>query len=158
MILVDEAETHPHDDAQADLIGGFEEQDEAAKIIYSTYSAGSLPRDIGLGLRGIGPIYKETEDGPEMTDHSRIVNEFLFGEQGVTPMLIAMGASALALSAAQKALVTEGFTDALLLPALLREATGSKRLDYQVVPHFARARPGAALLRGGGVQCGHGCC
>jgi predicted ATP-dependent endonuclease of OLD family len=142
VILIDEAETHLHYDAQADLVGVFEEQQEAAKIIYTTHSAGCLPRDIGLGLRAIVPIETETDDGqPQMTDHSRIINEFWFGEHGFTPMLIAMGASALAFSAAQKALVTEGFTDALLLPTLLREAAGLSQLEYQVVPHFARARP-----------------
>ena len=52
-----------------------------------------------------------------------------------------MGASAFAFSAAQKAVVTEGFTDALVLPTLLREACGVSQLEYQLVPYFARTRP-----------------
>ena len=82
VVLVDEAETHLHYDAQADLIGVFEEQEEVAQIIYTTHSAGCLPRDIGLGLRGIVPIYRSTDNGPEMTDHSEIVNGFWFTIRG----------------------------------------------------------------------------
>lgn len=143
VILIDEADMHLHYDAQADLVSVFEEQDEAAAIIYTTHSAGCLPRDIGVGLRGVAPIFIEREDGekPVMSDHSEIINGFWFTERGFSPLLIAMGASAFAFSSAQKALVTEGFTDSLLLPSLMREACGISRLDYQVVPGFARAHP-----------------
>jgi ABC-type lipoprotein export system ATPase subunit len=141
IVLIDEAETHLHYDAQADLVGVFEEQEEAAAIIYTTHSAGSLPRDIGVGLRGIVPIYRATDTGGEMTDHSEILNRFWFGQRGFSPLLMAMGASAFAFSAAQKAVVTEGFTDALLLPTLLRAACEVSHLDYQLVPDFARTRP-----------------
>lgn len=140
VVLIDEAETHLHYDAQADLVGVFEEQEEAAAIIYTTHSAGCLPRDIGVGLRGIVPVYRETDAGQEMTDHSEVVNGFWFGKKGFSPLLIAMGASAFAFSAAQKGVVTEGFTDALLLPTLLREACEVSRLDYQLVPDFARTK------------------
>jgi predicted ATP-dependent endonuclease of OLD family len=140
VVLIDEAETHLHYDAQADLVGVFENQEEAAAIIYTTHSAGCLPRDLGIGLRGIVPIYRTTENGPEMTDHSEVVNGFWFNKKGFSPLLIAMGASAFAFSAAQKAVVTEGFTDALLLPTLLREACNVSRLEYQLVPDFARSR------------------
>lgn len=34
--------------------------------------------------------------------------------------------------------MTEGFTDALLLPTLIREVTGESRLPYSVVPQFSR--------------------
>jgi ABC-type transport system involved in cytochrome c biogenesis ATPase subunit len=145
VVLIDEAETHLHYDAQADLVEVFEEQDEAAAILYTTHSAGCLPRDLGLGLRGIVPIYKETDESSEMTDHSRIMNEFWYGEKGFAPLLIAMGASAFAFSSAQKALVSEGFTDSLLLPTLLRQACEVSRLEYQVVPDFARAKPDEIL-------------
>lgn len=142
VVLIDEAETHLHYDAQADLVGVFEEQEEAAALIYTTHSAGCLPRDIGIGLRGIVPIYRTTDTGQEMTDHSEILNGFWFDKKGFSPLLIAMGASAFAFSAAQKAVVTEGFTDALLLPTLLREACEVSHLSYQLVPDFARTRPG----------------
>jgi predicted ATP-dependent endonuclease of OLD family len=80
-----------------------------------------------------------------MTDHSQVLNGFWFGASGFSPLLIAMGASAFAFSAAQKALVTEGFTDALLLPTLIREASEVDRLEYQVVPDFARAKADEVL-------------
>ncbi len=54
-------------------------------------------------------------------------------------MLVAMGAGAFAFSSSRKALITEGFTDSIMLPRLLREATEKDRLDYQVVPHLAGA-------------------
>jgi energy-coupling factor transporter ATP-binding protein EcfA2 len=139
IVLIDEAETHLHYDAQADLINVLEEQEEAGKVIYTTHSAGCLPRDLGVGIRGIVPIETEGPEGPRLTDHSRIINGFWFEEHGFSPLLIAMGASAFAFSSAQKAAITEGFTDALLLPSLIREATGAKRLEYQVVPRFAGA-------------------
>ena len=44
VVLVDEAETHLHYDAQADLIGVFEEQEEVAQIIYTTHSAAPTQR------------------------------------------------------------------------------------------------------------------
>jgi predicted ATP-dependent endonuclease of OLD family len=132
VVLIDEAETHLHYDAQADLVGVFEEQEEAAAIFYTTHSTGCLPRDIGIGLRGIVPIYRATDTGQEMTDHSEILNGFWFDKKGFSPLLIAMGASAFAFSGAQKAVVTEGFTDALLLPTLLREACEVSHLSYQL--------------------------
>ena len=142
IVLVDEAELHLHYDAQADLVAAFEERDDVAGIIYTTHSAGCLPRDLGIGLRGIVPIYKDVADRPPvMTDHSRPINGFWFSERGFSPLLMAMGASAFAFSAAQRAAVTEGFTDALLLPTLIREACELKHLGYQIVPGFARAQP-----------------
>ncbi len=52
-----------------------------------------------------------------------------------------MGASAFAFSATQRAVVTEGISDAVLLPSLIREATQKEHLSYQVVPGFSEARP-----------------
>jgi hypothetical protein len=56
-------------------------------------------------------------------------------------MLIAMGASAFAFSSTRRALVSEGMSDVILLPTLLREATGQERLGYQLTPHFADVHP-----------------
>ena len=53
VLLIDEAESHLHYDAQADLVQMFAEQDFASKIIYSTHSAGCLPEDLGTGVRMI---------------------------------------------------------------------------------------------------------
>jgi predicted ATP-dependent endonuclease of OLD family len=140
IVLIDEAETHLHYDAQADLVNVMEEQQEAAKVIYTTHSAGCLPRDLGIGIRAIVPIYEEQDGRPTQTDYSRVVNSFWEHGSDFSPLLIAMGASAFAFSATQRAAVTEGMSDALLLPTLIREATGEARLSYQVVPGFSEAR------------------
>jgi predicted ATP-dependent endonuclease of OLD family len=52
-----------------------------------------------------------------------------------------MGAGAFAFAATQYAVITEGMSDALLLPTLLREATGLERLRFQAVAGFAEATP-----------------
>jgi hypothetical protein len=140
ILLIDEAENHLHYDAQADLVAVLEAQEDAGKAIYTTHSAGCLPRDLGVGVRAIVPVEVEDEGTLKPTDHSRIINDFWFGDHGFSPVLIAMGASAFAFASVQKAMITEGFTDAFLLPSLIREAIGEDRLKYQVVPHFARAR------------------
>ncbi len=139
IVLLDEADRHLHYDAQADLVGVFEEQEEAGKIIYTTHSAGCLPRDLGLGIRAIVPETKEVEGKLVQQDHSRAVNRFWTEGRGFSPLLLAMGAGAFAFSATQWAVVTEGMSDALLLPTLIREATGEERLRYQPVPSLAEA-------------------
>ena len=139
IVLIDEADLHLHYDAQADLVSVFEEQDEAAKVIYTTHSAGCLPRDLGQGVRAIVPETDEVDGRQIQKDHSEAVNRFWIKGRSFSPLLLAMGAGAFAFSATQWALVTEGMSDALLLPTLVREATGEKRLRYQAVPSFAEA-------------------
>jgi energy-coupling factor transporter ATP-binding protein EcfA2 len=142
IILIDEAETHLHYDAQADLVGVFEEQEDAAQIIYTTHSAGCLPRDLGLGIRAIVPELLTNSKGEKVQgDHSRVINKFWTEGRGYSPLLLAMGAGAFAFSATQKAVITEGMSDVLLLPTLIREATGKERLSYQPAPSFAEADP-----------------
>ncbi|MCA1702721.1 MAG: AAA family ATPase, partial [Actinobacteria bacterium] len=96
IVLIDEAETHLHYDAQADLIQVLELQNEAATIIYTTHSAGCLPHDLGTGVRAVVPIETEIEGRPVQTDHSRVINKFWTLGPGYAPMLIAMGAGAFA--------------------------------------------------------------
>jgi predicted ATP-dependent endonuclease of OLD family len=127
-----------HYDAQADLVGVFEEQDEAAQIIYTTHSAGCLPRDLA-GVRAIVPETEEVDGKIIQKDHSEAINRFWTKGKGFSPLLLAMGAGAFAFAATQYAVITEGMSDALLLPSLLREATGEKRLRYQPVASFAEA-------------------
>jgi AAA domain, putative AbiEii toxin, Type IV TA system len=138
IVLIDEADLHLHYDAQADMIGVFEEQQEAAQIIYTTHSAGCLPRDLA-GVRAIVPETEERDDKVIQKDHSEAINRFWTKGRGYSPLLLAMGAGAFAFSATQYAVITEGMSDALLLPTLIREATGEKRLRYQAVPSFAEA-------------------
>jgi hypothetical protein len=138
IVLIDEADLHLHYDAQADMVGVFEEQTEAAQIIYTTHSAGCLPRDLA-GVRAIVPETEEQDGKIVQKDHSEAINRFWTKGRGYSPLLLAMGAGAFAFSATQYAVITEGMSDALLLPTLIREAMGDKRLRYQAVPSFAEA-------------------
>lgn len=129
ILLVDEAENHLHYEAQADLLRVFERQKIAQGIIYTTHSVGALPEDLGGAIRVVAP------QGPA---HSEIRNSFWSGDPvGLTPMMLAMGATALAFTPARYAVVGEGRTEAIVLPTLLREARGGdpyRRLGFQVVP------------------------
>jgi predicted ATP-dependent endonuclease of OLD family len=131
VLLIDEAERHLHYDAQADLVEVLTEQIDAPKVIYSTHSAGCLPHDLGTGVRAIVP----SQD----SDESVIENSFWSEGLAFSPLLIGMGASALAFASARKAVIGEGISESILLPSLLREATGQTSLDYQVAPGLANA-------------------
>jgi ABC-type transport system involved in cytochrome c biogenesis ATPase subunit len=132
ILLIDEAETHLHYDAQADLVRVLSGQREAAGVIYSTHSAGCLPADLGTGVRAVEPL---SGDGP---DRSRLVANFFESEHGIRPLLIALGASTFALSL-RRALFVEGISDAVLLPVLLRQVTGLHDLPFQVLPGISKA-------------------
>lgn len=126
ILLIDEAETHLHIDAQADLVQMFAKQDKADKIIYTTHSPGCLPADLGVGIRAVVPDADET---------SHVENSFWRQEGGAfTSLMFAMGASAAAFTPARCAVIAEGASDMILLPSLVRAATGLERLAYQVAP------------------------
>lgn len=126
ILLIDEAETHLHYDAQADLVQMLAKQKSVAKVIYTTHSIGCLPEDLGSGTRLISP---------EDSNTSKIKNWFWETSQpGFSPILFGMGATTLAFFPFRYALITEGPTDMFLLPTLLREATDSSFLGFQVVP------------------------
>ncbi len=55
ILLIDEADIHLHYDAQADLIQMLSHQQQAAQVIYTTHSAGCLPKDLGTGVRLVEP-------------------------------------------------------------------------------------------------------
>ncbi|MEF9882703.1 AAA family ATPase [Streptomyces sp. P9-A4] len=133
IVVVDEAENHLHYDAQADLIDVFTRQRIAKQIIYSTHSAGCLPEDIGSGVRVIRP----TPGSP----HSTIKNWFWSDGAGFTPMLLSMGAASLAFASVRRVVLTEGPSDMLLLPTLLRQACELKSLGYQIAPGLSEISP-----------------
>lgn len=140
ILLVDEADVHLHYNAQADLVQVFETQEQAAKVVYTTHSAGCLPQDLGRGIRMIVPI--------QGSDDSKIVNWFWTDEvegTGFSPILMGMGASALAFASTRRAVIGEGAADAILLPTILRQANGLDRLQYQVAPGLANVD--AAAIR-----------
>ncbi|MER6466175.1 AAA family ATPase [Streptomyces sp. NPDC001228] len=133
IVVIDEAENHLHYDAQADLIDVFTKQRIVKQIIYSTHSAGCLPEDIGTGVRVVHPT--------PGTSTSVIRNWFWSEGAGFSPLLISMGAASLAFASVRRVVMTEGPSDMLLLPSLLREATGLVSLGYQVAPGLSEVSP-----------------
>lgn len=131
VLLVDEAETHLHYDAQADLVEVLTRDVDATQVFYTTHSPGCLPRDLGTGIRLVSPL-------KDRSDESVLRNDFWTSSSpGFTPLLFAMGAGAAAFSAFRKALLTEGPGDMILLPSLFRLATNKNDLDFQVAPGIA---------------------
>ncbi|WP_082222486.1 AAA family ATPase [Halorubrum halophilum] len=128
VLLVDEAERHLSYDAQAELVEVLETQTVAQKVIYTTHSAGCLPSDLGRGIRPV--IQKEGE-------RSDINNGFWVDEPGFKPIMMAMGLNPLAFTVARNSLIAEGPCETILLPTLIRQATGKEELEYQIAPGAA---------------------
>ena len=131
VLVLDEAENHLHWDAQADLVNLFHSQEKVSQIIYSTHSPGCLPHDLGHGVRAV----VQDEERP---DRSSIQNWIWESDSGYRPLLLKMGASTAALTPHRQAVVTEGVSDFILLPSLLREAVDKTVLEYQIVPGIAQ--------------------
>ena len=133
ILLIDEAETHLHYDAQADLIGVLLKQVDATQVFYTTHSPGCLPGDLGTGIRLL-------RRGTDQLNASVIRQDFWTNEEpGFAPLLYAMGASAAAFSACRRAVLAEGAADMILIPTLLRKANDLDDLDYQVAPGLSNA-------------------
>lgn len=134
VLLIDEAETHLHVDAQADLVNTFMSQEQAAKIIYTTHSPACLPPDLGSNIRAVVPD----------TDHeyrSVIKGSFWERAAGFSPLMLAMGAGAAAFSTARYVVLAEGASEMLLLPSLLKAALGVADLSYQIAPGLSEVPP-----------------
>ncbi|MGY2746229.1 AAA family ATPase [Arthrobacter sp. UYCu723] len=127
ILLIDEAENHLHIDAQADLVNMFVTQDQAIKVVYTTHSPACLPPDLGSGIRSVVP----RQDNQQVSD---VKNSFWQGAAGYSPLMLAMGAAAAAFTPARCVVLAEGATEMILLPTLLRAATGEASLAYQVAP------------------------
>jgi energy-coupling factor transporter ATP-binding protein EcfA2 len=84
VLLIDEAEVHLHYGGQADLIQVFERQTVAQTIIYTIHSIGCLPEDLGTSIRAVEPIASE---------RSVLRDSFWEGGAGLTPLMLAMGAT-----------------------------------------------------------------
>ncbi|MGI9021537.1 MAG: ATP-dependent nuclease [Solirubrobacterales bacterium] len=131
IVLIDELETHLHVDAQTDFVRYLEVQEAVLQVIYTTHSMTALPGDLGTGLRAITPT------GP---DQSEIVNSpwSLQREPGPSPVFVAAGASSSAFAALRRAVFTEGPSDPVLLPSLLRAVIDEdEKLDFQCLPGLA---------------------
>lgn len=131
ILLIDEAETHLHLDAQADLVDFLLNDVKASQVIYTTHSPGCLPPDLGTGVRLVQP-------SPQRRDASLLRGDFWDSKgAGFSPLLFAMGAGAAAFSTCRYALLAEGPSDMILLPSLIRLAAGVASLSYQVAPGLA---------------------
>lgn len=132
VLLIDEAETHLHYDAQADLVDLLLNHVKTNKVIYTTHSPGCLPPDLGTGIRLVAP-------DPFRAGSSVLRSDFWSSDEpGFNPLLFAMGAGAAAFSVCRRAVLAEGASDMILLPSLVRAATGATELGYQVAPGLAR--------------------
>ena len=78
ILLIDEAETHLHLDAQSDLVASFSRQQEVAKVIYTTHSPACLPADLGTNIRAVLP-------SPTNSQESTLENSFWRNASGFTP-------------------------------------------------------------------------
>lgn len=136
ILLLDEIEHHLHYDAQADLVQMLQREPRVGQVVYSTHSIGSLPEDLGLGVRLV-------RWNPRNPKRSIIVNKFWQqeGDAGFKPLLFGMGATTLAFFPTRKALVSEGPTELLLLPKMLKQSLGVDSLDFQVVHGLANLSP-----------------
>jgi len=133
VLLIDEAEQRLHYDAQADLVQMLIRQEVAAKVIYTTHSAGCLPEDLGHGVRLVQPH-------PTEKAWSRIVNKFWANPSGgLSPLLFGLGATTLAFFPTRRAVCVEGPGDMLLYPTMFREALGAPALGFQFVPGLSSA-------------------
>lgn len=129
LVLIDEIETHLHYVAQADVIDVLTRQTIADQVIYTTHSAGALPPDLGRGVRAVVPVAGR--------QRSEISNSFWTSGPGFTPLLFGLGASTLPFSIPRHLVVAEGASDAVLLPSLIREASGVDELPYRIAPGIA---------------------
>lgn len=99
VLLIDEAETHLHYEAQAELVRVLERQAAAQSVIYTTHSIGCLPEDLGAAIRVVEVLEYE---------RSRILASAWTGKIGLSPLVLAMGANALAFTPARSAVIGEG--------------------------------------------------
>jgi predicted ATP-dependent endonuclease of OLD family len=136
VLLIDEAETHLHIDAQADLVSTFMTQTQAAKVIYTTHSPACLPPDLGSNIRAVVP-----DPDPTHPYRSLIKGSFWDGAAGFSPLMLAMGAGAAAFSTARFVVLAEGASEMLVLPSLIKRAVNVADLEYQIAPGLSEVPP-----------------
>ena len=134
VLLIDEAETHLHINAQADLVNTFMTQQQAAKIIYTTHSPACLPPDLGSNIRAVVP-------DPTHEYRSLLQGSFWSSAAGFSPLMLAMGAGAAAFSTVRYVVLAEGASEMLVLPSLIKSAIGLPDLAYQIAPGLSEVPP-----------------
>jgi hypothetical protein len=120
-----------------DLIEVLDTQLLASQIIYSTHSLGCIPLDLVSAIRAVVPAGD--------VERSSISNSVWAEGDGLslTPLLFGMGATLLALVVPKFAVLTEGLSDSLLLPGLLRDGGSQVPLPFRFAPGLANARSSA---------------
>jgi hypothetical protein len=136
VLLVDEAETHLHYDAQADLVDELMRQGLTSKVVYSTHSVGCLPPDLGRGIRAVVPDRESGRSVIESNPWARPGPPK--GSIGFGTLFASMGATLLPFTVPRHAVICEGLTEAILLPTLFREVTGLTSLPYRIIPGLAQ--------------------
>lgn len=133
IVLIDEAETHLHYDAQVDLVDVLFRQRFAAQVVYTTHSIGCLPPDLVSSIRAVVPA--------EGRERSSIEQSVWAQGRGLalTPLLMGMGAKLLALVVPRYAVLTEGASDSILIPQLLRAAATDDALRFRFAPGLSDA-------------------
>jgi AAA15 family ATPase/GTPase len=132
VLLIDEAESHLHYEAQARLAHFLSTQTLARHVIYTTHSPGCLPNDLSA-IRAIIPNADNTSSHIESRVWSGAGKDF-------KRFFWLLGAENFAFTAARNVLITEGEADFLLLPHLFREVLGIDELNFQVLPGLANAK------------------
>ena len=115
----------------------FEEQKDASQVVYTTHSIGCLPQDLGRGVR----VVSASKEGTRSTIENVWARQgpHSVNRPGLSPLVLAMGATTVPLAPSRYVVIGEGPSDAMLVPSLLREATSSRSLGYQVVGGLAEA-------------------
>jgi hypothetical protein len=138
ILLIDELEQSLHYGAQAEAVNMWHAQSLVKQVIYTTHSAGCLPRDVGRGVVAI----EATGDNESIVRNAIWDSSTIGGKApdfGVWPLLLALGAGTLGFLAVRRPVFVEGFTDLLYLPAALRWASGEEELGIDFYPGLAHA-------------------
>jgi predicted ATP-dependent endonuclease of OLD family len=140
ILLIDEAESHLHYNAQADLVQMLAKQDIASKVIYTTHSAGCLPEDLGTGVRLIRPKQNRPDD------RSEVQNWFWNAESvGFSPLLFGMGASTLAFIPVRRGLFAEAQRTSSFCPPYSGKRQASRRSVFKSSQAYRPSLPNKCL-------------
>lgn len=141
VLLIEHPENDLHPNAQADLVNVLQRQEVARQVIYTTHGVDCLPPDVGTGLRFV----VASKNSPNV---SELKNGFWHnGAAGYDDLQVLAGAERAAFTKCSRAVVAEGATELLLLPTLIKLATGEQELQYRVSGGLATTHADSPKLR-----------
>jgi hypothetical protein len=141
VLLIEHPENDLHPNAQADLINILHTQQVARQVLYTTHGVSCLPPDIGTGLRFLVA-------SPTSPDVSVFKNGFWHsGEAGYDDLQVLAGAERSAFTRCSRVVIAEGPSEMILLPTLIRLATGEPELPYRVTGGLANTAVNSPKLR-----------